>query len=279
MDVESLDYYEFLKIERGATIDQINKAYRRRTLEYHPDKNPDDPSAKQKFEKLQEIVEILRDPVQRSDYDRKLKARDEKRVKDKELDATRRKYKENLERREKDSKEEENRRLAQDVKRQKEIEIVRKINSQLLEDENEKLRKKIERDLSDVSNRISLGDHPIYSITVEWDGPVRNNTLSLTNIFSRFGKISNLLIQGQTATFEFSDRNSVLAALSAKIENVAIRRVQISIRTSSSEKVSAKSPYGIKSGQTFDDFEKDVLEKMKTAKRYQNMARSDSQIK
>ncbi|XP_074599960.1 uncharacterized protein LOC141854249 [Brevipalpus obovatus] len=261
MDFDGLNYYEFLKIEREASIDQINKAYRRRTLEYHPDKNPDDPSAKQKFEKLQEIVEILRDPVQRSDYDRKLKARDEKRVKDKELDATRRKYKENLEKRERERQEEESHKLARNINRQKEIERVRRINLQLLEDEIEKIRMKTKRDLADASRKITSGGQIFYRLTVEWDGEidgstVKNSRSSLTKIFSQFGKIVDLVIHGKSATIEFLEESSVHAALSDKLDNVAIRKVQVFCRD-------LKSPYGIRPGQTLADFENSVLGKMR----------------
>lgn len=63
------DYYEILEITKDASADQIKKAYRKKALKFHPDKNPDDPGAEQKFKEAAEAYEVLRDPNKRSRYD------------------------------------------------------------------------------------------------------------------------------------------------------------------------------------------------------------------
>lgn len=63
------DYYDVLGVERGATADEIKRAYRKLAMEYHPDRNPDDPSAEERFKEATEAYEILRDPDQRARYD------------------------------------------------------------------------------------------------------------------------------------------------------------------------------------------------------------------
>ncbi|MFO8087794.1 MAG: molecular chaperone DnaJ [Bacteroidales bacterium] len=63
------DYYEILEISKDASADQIKKAYRKKALKFHPDKNPDDPGAEQKFKEAAEAYEVLRDPNKRSRYD------------------------------------------------------------------------------------------------------------------------------------------------------------------------------------------------------------------
>lgn len=63
------DCYEVLGIERTADPDEIKKAYRRAALKYHPDKNPGDKTAEEKFKELGEAYEILSDPQKRALYD------------------------------------------------------------------------------------------------------------------------------------------------------------------------------------------------------------------
>ncbi len=64
------DYYEILGLQRDADGDAIKRAYRQLALKYHPDRNPDDASAEERFKEATEAYEILRDPEQRSMYDR-----------------------------------------------------------------------------------------------------------------------------------------------------------------------------------------------------------------
>jgi molecular chaperone DnaJ len=63
------DYYEILDVNRSASVDEIKKAYRRLALQYHPDRNPDDPDAVEKFKEASEAAEVLTDPNKRSIYD------------------------------------------------------------------------------------------------------------------------------------------------------------------------------------------------------------------
>ena len=63
------DYYEVLGVERTATAEDIKKAYRKLAVKYHPDKNPGDKEAEEKFKELGEAYEALSDPQTRSAYD------------------------------------------------------------------------------------------------------------------------------------------------------------------------------------------------------------------
>ena len=64
------DYYEILGVDRGADADAVKRAYRKLAVQYHPDKNPDDKSAEEKFKEATEAYEVLRDSEKRSAYDR-----------------------------------------------------------------------------------------------------------------------------------------------------------------------------------------------------------------
>jgi len=64
------DYYETLGVEKGAAPDAIKKAFRKLAMDYHPDRNPGDKSAEQKFKELNEAYDILKDDQKRAAYDR-----------------------------------------------------------------------------------------------------------------------------------------------------------------------------------------------------------------
>ncbi len=64
------DYYEVLGVSKSASIDDIRKAYRKMAMQYHPDRNPDDKSAEEKFKEAAEAYEVLNDADKRARYDR-----------------------------------------------------------------------------------------------------------------------------------------------------------------------------------------------------------------
>ena len=67
---EKRDYYEVLGLTKGASEEEIKSAYRKLAMKYHPDKNPGDKEAEEKFKEINEAFSVLSDPDQKSKYDR-----------------------------------------------------------------------------------------------------------------------------------------------------------------------------------------------------------------
>src|SRR6478609_7244163 len=64
------DYYEILEVQRTSTGDEIKRSYRKLAVKFHPDKNPGDATAEEKFKEIAEAYDVLMDAEKRSAYDR-----------------------------------------------------------------------------------------------------------------------------------------------------------------------------------------------------------------
>ena len=67
---EKKDYYETLGLKKGASEEEIKSAFRKMAMKYHPDRNPGDASAEEKFKEVNEAYSILSDPEKKANYDR-----------------------------------------------------------------------------------------------------------------------------------------------------------------------------------------------------------------
>ena len=64
------DYYEILEVEKNASVDEVKKSYRKLAMQYHPDKNPDNKEAEDKFKEATDAYDVLSDQDKRARYDR-----------------------------------------------------------------------------------------------------------------------------------------------------------------------------------------------------------------
>ena len=69
MAEEKRDYYQVLGVDKNASAEEIKKAYRKNAMKYHPDRNPGDKQAEEKFKEIGEAYEVLSDSDKRARYD------------------------------------------------------------------------------------------------------------------------------------------------------------------------------------------------------------------
>src|SRR5438309_9759586 len=70
MATKKRDYYEVLGVQRNVSEEEVKRAYRKLAVKFHPDKNPDDPQAEEKFKEIGEAYDVLMDGNKRAAYDR-----------------------------------------------------------------------------------------------------------------------------------------------------------------------------------------------------------------
>ncbi|KRT80316.1 Chaperone [Oryctes borbonicus] len=218
LKIEDEDLYEILEVDASSSIHDIKKAYRKKALKLHPDKNPDNPNASLEFHKLSKILEILTDESARKAYDKVLKARKEAALRHRALDSKRQRLKENLEAREKSSVKFGKQKSAEEILRE-EIERLRKEGSKQVEEEIESITRQIRREKNKMEDTWNSSEH---RIKIRWKaekGDPCNGGYDqqlLHKFLSKYGDISVLIVSSKkngSALVEFNSRRGAEMAV------------------------------------------------------------------
>ena len=149
--VKDLDLYLLLGVDSEADESVIKKAYRKKALTCHPDKNPDNPKAAELFHQLSEALAVLTDEKARKAYDNLLKAKKANELRNRQLDAKRKKLKDDLEAREKAAFEGKSEQVLAGERLKAEIERLQKEGRRQLEEEQERLREMMNQEKNEAS--------------------------------------------------------------------------------------------------------------------------------
>lgn len=145
--VKDLDLYLLLGVDPDADETVIKKAYRKKALTCHPDKNPDNPKAAEIFHQLSEALAVLTDEKAKAAYDNLLKARKRREIEGRLLDSKRKKLKDDLEARERAAAyNQSNEEALAGARLKAEIERLQKEGKKQMEEEQERFRQTFEQE-------------------------------------------------------------------------------------------------------------------------------------
>lgn len=225
----NIDLYGLIGVEFSATQSEIRKAYRKKALACHPDKNPDNPKAAELFHELANALEILSDESARAAYDRLLSAKKAAALRHAELDSKRRKLIEDLERREKAANSQHQARRhgystekSPEEQFKEEMERLRKEGSRLLEEEQELMRKQLAEDRLKTQECSNQWDSAQHRIKIKWKAEKSDdknggyNETNLRNFLKKYGDIVALVISGKkkgSAVVEFKTQEAAEMAV------------------------------------------------------------------
>lgn len=222
-----IDIYKLVGVEITATEVEIRKSYRKKALECHPDKNPDNPKAAELFHQLQDALAILSDETARAAYDRMLRAKKANELRIQQLDSKRQKLKSDLEAREREAAAGRSSVFsggkAQTPEEifKREFDRIMKENKKLLEDENEFLRQQIIKERQTQAT-LPTWDSSKHRIKIKWnagkDDPDNGgyNHDNLTKFLNKYGDMVALLVSSKkkgSGIVEFKSQDAAEMAI------------------------------------------------------------------
>ena len=275
------DLYEMLDIEHTAGEKAIKKAYRKKALKCHPDKNPDDPKAAEMFMKLSKVLEILCDTDARKTYDHLLKARQAAALRSREYDSKRKKLKDDLEARERAAEVNKTNIQLDMEKMQAEIERLRRQGSKQLEEEQALMREQLRKEregLAAAESTDEAGDHCRLKVRWKRDATDEDSEVydqeRLTAMFSKYGEVVAVVVSKKkkcSALVEFCESKD--AARAALLERGTVEN-PVTVEAIGQRQAPATKPViGLSSSSSapplskssFDTFESLVLRNLRQA--------------
>ncbi|KAL0829181.1 hypothetical protein ABMA28_004018 [Loxostege sticticalis] len=276
-NIEDVDLYAILDVQITATESEIKKAYRKKALQCHPDKNPDDPKAAETFHELSRALEILTDASARAAYDRVLRAKAAAKLRHQELDSKRQKLKEDLERREREAASSQGTvRLTDEQKLAAEIERLQKEGSRLLQEEQQKVKEEIQRKMGILSEPV--WDSSLNRIKIKWkvdkndEGNGGYDEALLRRFLKKYGNITALIMSPKkkgSALVEFSTKEA--SEMAVELEK-GLPDNPLNLKWVNERPVlTTKRDYGGPSLVSDRDYESLVLTKMRQAAERQRL--------
>ncbi|XP_026285301.1 dnaJ homolog subfamily C member 17 isoform X1 [Frankliniella occidentalis] len=223
LNMQDVDLYELLGIASTSTVSEVKKAYRKKALTCHPDKNPDNPRAAELFHQLSKALEILIDEQARAAYDKVLNGKKAAKLRHRELDEKRKKLKEDLEARERSAtdvngtstKKQDTK--TDEEKLQAEIERLRKEGSRQVEEEVELVRQQLLQDSKIPETPEEPQSNGLNRLRIRWkankDDPNNGGYPydTLLKIMSKYGDIVALVVSPKkngSALVEFKTKDA-----------------------------------------------------------------------
>ncbi|XP_050533559.1 dnaJ homolog subfamily C member 17 [Daktulosphaira vitifoliae] len=206
-DLKNLDLYDILEIQQCATEKEIKTAYRKKALQCHPDKNPDNPKAAQLFLQLSKILAVLTDKAARAAYDKLVNAKIAAKLREKEYDSKRKKLIDDLARREQMAMGKQKDNIEKNF--EKELERLRKESSSLLAKERERVNELLRQ------QEAKKEESGSYKLKVKWKEPGVYSKENLQNLFSKHGDVTTVVVlenKKNVALIELKSKSSAINA-------------------------------------------------------------------
>ncbi|XP_076235425.1 dnaJ homolog subfamily C member 17 isoform X2 [Calliopsis andreniformis] len=286
-----LDLYELIGVTQTASTQEIKKAYRKKALSCHPDKNPNNPKATELFHELSRALEILTDASARAAYDKVINAKHQAALRVKEFDAKRKRLKEDLEAREDAYKKSLNLQHSNKSDKDKlraEIERLQREGSKQVEEEIAFMTKKIQEQSKGL-HRESEIENDSYKIKIKWKSDKNNfnndiyDYSTLHRILSKYGDVATLVIsptkEGR-ALVEYRRRSEAEMALNTEVglAQHPLKLQKLWNTSTQSNFTNERSAYNMHRNETLDaDFERSVLDNLRRAEEKKRSLKEQTQ--